>query len=107
MRKHRLVVVILLPVFASACMSLQRQGMTTYDQYTDQAGSRMFKYMAMSNVFYPTNSIDAEETRMEQLQVWLDDNKYCQTGYQIIEKRIVSRGSGEDAMNITYIGKCD
>lgn len=88
------------------CMSIQRHGMTTYDQYIDDTGTRMFKFMAMSTVFYPTDSSDAESTRMKLLDEWLLDNNYCQNGFEIVNKKLISRSSDPNAKNITYFGKC-
>lgn len=97
---------VLATLLLSGCMSVQRHGMTTYEQYTDKSGNKMFRYMAMSTVFYPTYSADAESTRMDLLGEWLSDNDYCKNGFEIVEKQMISRSPDENAKNIKYIGRC-
>jgi len=87
-------------------MSSQKNSVTTYEQYTNSSGERLFKYVAMSTVFYPTNSQSAEQTRLNVLQEWIAENNYCSNGYKIVSRSMVSRGDGPDAMNITYVGQC-
>lgn len=89
-----------------ACVDVNRKQYTTFDAASSGAGSITFTYMAMSTVFYPTESESAEQFRMAMLQEWLDLNQLCGDGFQIISKRYISRGDGPDAKNIYYVGKC-
>lgn len=100
-------IVLLVAVFAAiSCVDTNRRQYTTFDVKTTDPESVTFAYMAMSTVFYPTSSEDAEAFRMKMLQEWLDLNELCRNGFQITSKRYVSRGDGPDAKNIYYVGKC-
>jgi len=103
---RRIVLLVAVSAIAS-CVDTNRRQYTTFDAKTENAESVTFAYMAMSTVFYPTSSEDAEAFRMEMLQEWLDLNELCRNGFQITTKRYISRGDGPDAKNIYYVGKCN
>lgn len=88
------IAALCLLVSISGCITYQtRPTMTTFEPYTDSAGAKMFKYEAKTNsLSYPEHTKEGEALRMEWLEEYLKDNKYCPDGYKILERKPVVRG---------------
>jgi hypothetical protein len=59
-----------------------------------EAGAQIFKFTAFADAVYPLTSKDAEKTRIEWLETWLNDNGYNPKKYEIISRVPVLRNKG-------------
>lgn len=104
MKKISLAIPMLLA--ASSCTFIGKNGFTEFEPYKNIKGEHGFKYRARSTELMPAYSVDSENTRMQWLQMWLDDTAICPNGYTVYERKEADLGQGMAVQNITYTGLC-
>lgn len=100
------VLLVILVVAITACVSFDKSKMTGFEPYTEN-GQRMFRFKSERNdSVYPNDSY-GESVRMTWLSEYLKDNDYCRDGYTIVSKDVVKGGDIYGLRrSYYYVGKC-
>lgn len=96
-------------MFLSACSSMDRIPMSSFEPFTDSNGQKMFRFRADSaSIAYPSHTAEGEAVRMDWLKEYLRLNKMCLNGYRILERKEVVRSEtiSGDVHSIYYTGQC-
>jgi hypothetical protein len=89
----------------SACSNYEKIKTTTFEP----SGSRDFTFKAIADAGSPIDSSEAEKQRLAWLEEYLAQNRFCQKGYSIRERRPVLKSKGliGDIYDVYYYGNCD
>lgn len=106
------VLIVLLAVLVSGC-AMERKSRADFDRHqnsllrTSYQDSSMLVFEARAGAAYPADSEAAEAVRMEWLQAWLDVQRLCPAGYEIISREPITAGQPNfHDMDLRYLLKC-
>ena len=90
------LIAICCAVGCAACAQIDRK---PYSEFY-LTGANSFRYKASTDFIYPADSPDAEKTRMEWLQRYVDDNAICANGFSVTARTTIRQNA------IVYEGRC-
>ncbi len=104
MKARNLLFLLILSL--TGCAQIGKQDYTKFESFKSPTGQQQFKYVAHGDIFHKDTDPQTEISRMQWLQMWLDDNKLCPNGYIILERNLVNNGYYESINSAYYLGQC-
>lgn len=99
-------ILIIIFIFAiSGCARIHKIESSSFESFPSKP-PQQFKFIAHTNIWNPYGDGDGEKTRMEWLQMWIDDSDICKNGYVIVERKEADIGLGPEVKRIYYTGQC-
>jgi hypothetical protein len=108
--KHGLIAALL--ILLAAC-ALEEKSRADFDRHqmslleVSRQDDSILIFEAQTSGAFPEGSAEAEATRMEWLQGWLDRQGYCPDGYEILSRRKLGPGDiNFHDMDLRYALRC-
>lgn len=87
-------VIVVLVALVVGCSTIDRINLTRLEPVRSESGAQYFKYTSFADAIRPNDSVDAEKTRIEWLEKWLQDNGLNSKDYTIVYRKAVVRQRG-------------
>lgn len=106
---NKQIAAIALAAALVGCTNTDRLAMSDfYPETSPDGGPAEFVFTANgSTIAYPSG-MEAEPSRMQWLEVYLEANQMCPNGYEITDRQVIARGSafGGNLHQVRYRGRC-
>jgi uncharacterized protein YceK len=97
------LIIFLCVVLMAGCATIDSQA-TKFEPLRQENNQQIYQYTATAHAIYPLDSKEAEQKRIQWLELWLIKNGLDDKNYQILARRVVPADGGilGDAFYIYY-----